>query len=77
MEEGIITIKLEGIGFKEVERIRKNIHFLISQGVFYVRGGQVILNIDADGLVRIPIEFHFKKYPKELIEGVNNFLIPS
>ena len=66
-EVGKIIIELAGADLKETDRIRKNIHLLISQGVFYVKGGQVILNIDADGLVREPIEFHFKKFPVGLL----------
>lgn len=51
MNEGIITIKLEGIPFPQVERCRQMIHQMFISDVFNVRNGKAILNFDSDGVL--------------------------
>ena len=49
MNNGTITITLEGVSFQDTERYRKMIHTLFERGVFNIRNGKAILNFDNDG----------------------------
>lgn len=51
MNEGIITIKLNGISFEQTERCRQMIHQMFMSDVFNVRNGKAILNFDSDGIL--------------------------
>ena len=64
MNEGTITLKLEGITFEETERIREMIHILISQGVFHVKNGTATLSFDRDALLQ-DIEIRYKRWKRD------------
>ena len=49
MKEGIITIKLEGVEFKDTERCRKIIHTLFELGFFNIKNGSFTANFDSEG----------------------------
>ena len=51
MTEGIITIKLDGISFEQMERCRLMIHQMFTSDVFNIRNGKAILNFDSDGIL--------------------------
>ena len=64
MNEGIITIKLEGISHIQVERCRQMIHTMFTHDVFNTRNGKAILNFDSDGLLA-DIEIIQKTYSRK------------
>ena len=64
MNNGIITIKLEGISLKETERCRAIIHELFEMGIFNVRNGKAILNFDHEGSLA-EVEIQVKRWRRD------------
>jgi len=64
MNEGFITIKLEGISHIQVERCRQMIHQMFTSDVFNVRNGKAILNFDSEGLLA-DIEISMKTWSRK------------
>ena len=63
-EEGIITIKLEGVDFEQTERCRRIIHTLFSRGFFGIRNGNAQVHFDPLGEVN-SIEVHKITYRRD------------
>jgi hypothetical protein len=61
-----LTFEIEGLTEEQTHSYREMIHLLISNGVFNVRNGKVILNFDCDGILQ-EIEFNVKKYRRKRI----------
>ena len=61
LTKGIITIKLDGLEEKTVERYRKDIHQLMIRKVFEIKSGKAILHFDADKNLR-QIEIHITPF---------------
>ena len=49
IHQGQITIQLEGLDIKIVERYRATIHELLTKGVFDIKNGKVMLHFDKEG----------------------------
>ena len=52
IHQGQITIQLEGLEPKTVERYRANIHQLMTMGIFEIQNGKVILHFDNEKTLR-------------------------
>jgi len=52
IKKGEIKIDIVGLDFKTIERYRKNIHLILSQGVFDIGPGKATLHFDKDKILR-------------------------
>ena len=75
MNEGVITIKLEGITFEQTERCRMMIHKLFEAGVFNIRNGKAILNFDNDAILA-DIEVSMKTWSRKHENQAQPKLVP-
>lgn len=65
MEQGgTIEIKIEGISFEQIERLRQAIHLIIQEGALSIKNGSSTLHFDGDGELGY-IEFHIKKWSRK------------
>ena len=64
MNQGLITIKLDGITFEQTERCRLMIHKMFEADVFNVRNGKAILSFDNDGILA-DIEISMKTWSRK------------
>ena len=64
MNQGIITIKLEGVSLQQTERCRAMIHTMFEHDVFNIRNGKAILNFDHTGLLA-DIEISMKTWSRK------------
>ena len=81
MNEGVITIKLDGITKEQTERCRQMIHQMFLSEVFNVRNGKAVLNFDSEGLLA-DIEISQKTYsrrhePQPEILTLNQFEVST
>jgi len=63
MSIGVITLKFENISLEDLERIRRNIHTQFTEGVFFIKRGQVVLNFNPEGMIK-NVELKFKSFPE-------------
>ena len=68
MNEGIITIRLDGITREQTERCRQMIHQMFVSDVFNVRNGKATLNFDHEGIlcdIEISMKTWSRRYPSD------------